>query len=128
MKINKPKYNIARSIIKQKLPFGTISQTVRPIFLVIRSNGLLIRSINRSNGHPSRSNNYSCVQTVRQTVRTGYDPFDYRSLSVRFCSSNGFRLMSVLPFTVTFTLYITSYNIVSWGFIEACATCSPINT
>ena len=27
-----------------------------------------------------------------------------------------------------FTLYITSYNIVSWGFIEACATCSPINT
>ena len=27
-----------------------------------------------------------------------------------------------------FTLYITSYHIVSWGFIEACATCSPINT
>ena len=27
-----------------------------------------------------------------------------------------------------FILYITSYNIVSWGFIEACATCSPINT
>ena len=30
--------------------------------------------------------------------------------------------------TDPFTLYITNYNIVSWGFIEACATCSPINT
>ena len=27
-----------------------------------------------------------------------------------------------------FTLCITSYNRFSWGFIEACTTCSPINT
>ena len=40
------------------------------------------------------------VRTVNQTVRTIYEPFDNCSSSVCFCRSNGFPLMSILPFTV----------------------------
>ena len=47
---------------------------------------------------------YSPIRTVRQTVRTLQGPFVNRSSSVRFCRSNGFPLVSVLPFTVTFVL------------------------
>ena len=45
---------------------------------------------------------YSPVRTVRQTVRTLQGPFVNRSSSVPFCRSNGFPLVSVLPFTVTY--------------------------
>ena len=46
------------------------------------------------------------VRTVNQTVRTVYELFES---SERFCRLNGFPLLSVLPFMVTF-VYIRSLS------------------
>ena len=81
------------------------AQANRSNNLFTRWDGLPVRSkflLIRSNGWPNRSNNYSPVRTVRQTVRTLQGPFVNRSSSVRFCRSNGFPLVSVLPFTVAY--------------------------
>ena len=70
-------------------PVGTVCPSVRNSYSSVRTADQTVQII------------YSPVRPVRQTVRTLQGPFVNRLSSVRFCRSNGFPSVSVLPFTVT---------------------------
>ena len=76
-------------------PNRTVCPSVRNFYSSVRTADQTVQII------------YSSVRTVRQTVRTLQGPFVNLSSSVHFYRSNGFPLVSVLPFTVTFMLWYT---------------------
>ena len=86
-------------------PVRTVCPSVRMIYSPVRTVCPSVRNFYSSVRTADQTVQivYSSVRTVRQTVRTLQGPFVNRSSSVRFCCSNGFPLVSVLPFTVTFT-------------------------
>ena len=101
-------YPFYLSVRTAKQTVRTANQTVQIIYSPVRTVCPSVRNFYSSVRTADQTVQiiYSPVQTVRQTVPTLQRPFVNRSLSVRFCHWNGFPLVSVLPFTVTFYLSI----------------------
>ena len=91
----------------------TANQTVQIIYSPVRTVYVSVRNFYSSVRTADQTVQiiYSSVRTIRQTVRTLQGPFVNRSSSVRFCCSNGFPSVSVLPFTVTNILdFLTNFE------------------
>ena len=105
--------NFYSSVRTAKQLVRTANQTVQIIYSPVRTVYVSVQNFYSSVRTADQTVQiiYSSVRTIRQTVRTLQGPFVNRSSSVRFCCSNGFPLVSVLPFTVTNILaFLTNFE------------------